>query len=76
MPYKKVWIPAPKDRSLPLFETKLEDPSYYCRYCRGWIKGKPNRFEIDTIALLSGRKGTVLHCIRCGAEIDFFGIYS
>ena len=76
MPYKTVWIPAPKDESLPVFEEELEEPSYHCHYCKGWIKGEPNRFEEDTLAPLAGRKGTVLHCIRCGAEIDFFGVRS
>jgi hypothetical protein len=79
MPFKLVWVPAPKDESLPVFEeepSKEEGPSYHCRYCNGWIKGEPNRFKENTIGPLSGRKGTALHCIRCGNEIDFFGMHS
>ncbi len=77
MPYQTVWVPAPKDESLVVHQTKLmNSPSYYCPFCNGWIDGEPNRFEEDTLAPLAGRKGTALHCIRCGEEIDFFGMYS
>ena len=71
MPYVQTWVPAPKDESIVIHETDPGKPSYHCPYCKGWIKGKANRFEEDSLAPLAGRKGTVLHCLRCGEEIDF-----
>lgn len=76
MPFIQVWVPAPINLFLPVHETDPGKPSYHCPYCVGWIKGEPNRFEEDSLAPLAGRKGTVLHCIRCGVEIDFFGMQS
>jgi hypothetical protein len=77
MPYVQIWVPAPKDESLVVHATKLiSGESYHCQFCGGWIDGEPNRFEEDSLAPLAGRKGTVLHCIRCGYEIDFFGMQS
>ena len=49
---------------------------HYCQYCKGWIMGEPNRYKENTLAPLAGRKGTVEHCIRCGGEINFFGMRS
>lgn len=77
MPYRQVWVPAPVDESIPVLETQpSQSPSYHCRYCNGWIMGKCNKYKEDSIGPLSGRKGTASHCIRCGTEIDFFGMYS
>jgi hypothetical protein len=47
--------------------------AYRCRWCEGWIIGKPSEYEENTIEVLSGRKGWASYCIRCGKEIDFFG---
>ena len=49
---------------------------YYCEWCEGWILGHPNRYKEDTLAPLAGRRGTVESCIKCGNEIDFFGVVS
>lgn len=76
MPYVQTWVPAPRDESIKVYESDPGQPSYQCQYCKGWIKGEPNRFREDSLAPLAGRKGTVLHCIRCGEEINFFGMYS
>jgi len=76
MPYTQIWIPAPTDKSLIVYKTDPGELSYYCKYCKGWIKGEPNRYQEDTLAPLAGRKGAVEHCIRCGNEINFFGMRS
>ena len=76
MPYIRQWIPAPVDESLVVYKEKPESQCYECRYCGGWIAGRPNRYHEDTIAPLAGRRGTVEHCQRCGAEIGFFGMMS
>lgn len=49
---------------------------YYCYHCRGWIAGVPGQYHEDNIGLLSGRRGEVFHCRRCGNEIGFFGMMS
>jgi hypothetical protein len=52
--------------------------SYYhfCPDCDGWIPGQAIKRREDTIRMLSGRRGIVYCCCRCGAEISFFGIIS
>jgi hypothetical protein len=52
------------------------DNFYYCKRCGGWIKGKPNSYKVDTLAPLSGRRGTEYYCRRCGEEIGFTGVMS
>lgn len=76
MPYRMQWTPAPKDESLIVHKEKPEGRSYKCRYCDGWIEGQPNRYKIDTLALLAGRRGTEEYCRRCGQKIRFFGVIS
>lgn len=79
MPYRMMWVPAPQDTSIPVLKEKpdkSEGPSYHCPFCKGWIKGTCNSFQEDTLAPCAGRKGTVIHCIRCGVEVDFFGMCS
>jgi ribosomal protein L40E len=49
---------------------------YFCRKCEGWIEGRPNAYREDTMAPLSGRRGTAYHCRRCGTEIAFSGMVS
>jgi hypothetical protein len=76
MPYKMIWVPAPTDDSLVVHQEKPDGVCYECRYCGGWIEGRPNRFQEDTFAPLARRRGTVEHCRRCGEEINFFGVMS
>jgi len=76
MPYELRWVPAPKDESLIVHTERLEETCYRCRYCDGWIEGKPYCSRVDNMARLSGRRGTVEYCQRCGQEINFFGMVS
>lgn len=76
MPFETHWIPAPEDESIPVYKERPKGPSYHCQYCDGWIDGRANRFQEDTLAPLAGRRGTAEHCRRCGREISFFGMRS
>lgn len=76
MPYRMQWVPASKDESLIVHDKKPDGPCYECHYCGGWIEGRENRYRVNTLAPLAGRRGTVMHCRRCGNEIDFFGVVS
>lgn len=51
---------------------------YECHHCNGWIKGEPNKYEINTLrpSQLAGRQGTEFYCRRCGNQIGFMGIMS
>lgn len=49
---------------------------YHCRDCGGWIEGHPNEYRVDTLAPLSGRRGTEYFCLRFGQEIGFSGLMS
>lgn len=77
MPYRMQWVPAPTDENLVVHEEKPQGVYHKCFACGGWIEGRANRFQEDSIGgPLSGRKGTVEHCRRCGQEINFFGMRS
>ena len=52
------------------------DCMFYCQYCEGWIKGQPTEYQEDTLGPLCGRRGIASYCIRCGNEIDFYGVMS
>lgn len=49
---------------------------YHCRYCKGWIEGKPYQYHESNLGPLCGRRGEVSSCIRCGHEIGFSGMVS
>lgn len=49
---------------------------YHCRFCEGWIDGEPTEFRINTLGVLSGRRGSEFYCRRCGQELAFFGMMS
>ena len=76
MPWQ--WVPPDRHLELEVFSTRptLDKPFYECYWCRGWIEGEPMQENVDTIAPLSGRRGTVSYCRRCGKEIGFFGMMS
>ena len=70
------WVPATTDESLVVHKEKPQGIYYKCQFCKGWIEGRPRRYQEDTLAPLSGRRGTAEHCLRCGREISFFGVMS
>lgn len=51
---------------------------HYCPECKGWIKGHPNDYAVNTLdsRRLAGRRGTEYHCARCGRKLGFFGMMS
>ena len=55
--------------------TKTGEEYYHCQHCGGWIKGRAIAHREDTSGPLCGRQGTAYICIRCGREINFFGVY-
>lgn len=89
MPWINVWVPPNSNNALPVLKDLPENaklyggratvdrkPYYKCTYCDGWIEGSPDSKQENTLGPLCGRCGTVLSCIRCGQEIDFFGVIS
>lgn len=70
---------AERALSFGYLEAEARNPfrtMYFCRKCEGWIEGHPNSYREDTMAPLSGRRGTAYHCRRCGEEIAFTGMVS
>jgi predicted RNA-binding Zn-ribbon protein involved in translation (DUF1610 family) len=57
-----------------IFDMENGDVWHFCPKCDGWIRGKPNQFEENTLGPLCGRQGTTSHCARCGYEINFSGM--
>lgn len=50
---------------------------YKCdQFCDGWVPGIPRQFREDTMEVLSGRRGVVTECCRCGLELEFSGTVS
>lgn len=66
------------NKSFRIAKTAKYSFAYFCNHkeCKGWILELPNEYEENTIGILSGRKGTVFYCVRCGNEIGFEGMYS
>lgn len=52
------------------------DYLYYCGTCEGWIDASPGTRTVDDLGLLSGRRGIVTYCKRCGHELSFRGAVS
>ena len=50
--------------------------AYYCENCNAWVVSTPRMRMVDTIGVLSGRKGYEFYCCRCGHEIGFSGYVS
>ena len=44
--------------------------------CGGWIAGEVEMNREDSMSILSGRRGIVYNCRRCGKELHFFGSVS
>ncbi len=47
---------------------------YFCSMCKGWIEGFPAGQRVETLGILSGRRGHSFRCERCGYELSFMGI--
>ena len=53
----------------------LKGPRYHwCRSCDGWVEGRPREDRVDTLGVLSGRRGTEYYCLRCGGHLGFDGV--
>jgi len=55
---------------------KESDHLHFCPICKGWVEGKPDQHQEDTMGPMCGRRGNVTSCRRCGWEIDFNGSVS
>jgi hypothetical protein len=49
---------------------------YYCKECKGYVKGIMNEQGENSLGPLCGRLGKTYNCCRCGWELDFQGCIS